>query len=46
VRCVRRSAAAGQAEADRIVLASRQAGARKKACQDARRRAAINREAV
>ena len=37
---------AGQAEAVRITLASCQAGARKKAYQDARRRAGIIREAV
>jgi hypothetical protein len=36
----------GQAEADRIALASCQAGARKEAHQDARRRAGIIREAV
>ena len=36
----------GQAEAVRSALASCQAGARKEACQDARRRARIIREAV
>ena len=36
----------GQAEAVRIALASCRAGARKEACQDARRRAGIIREAV
>ncbi len=36
----------GQAEAVRVALASCQAGARKEAYQDARRRAGITREAV
>jgi hypothetical protein len=36
----------GQAEAARVALASCQAGARKEAYQDARRRAGIVREAV